>query len=172
MRGWTLPKLPYDSFGTLQWVELMGMPTFEAISTVRALITSRQNPLWIDKDRRRQKTDREINETQNGATHCMTPSKQTPQKQRNLPQRQKGGEDAKFSLTLEAWSLGLRQAQGALVLFSRESESAALPQPRSCIQLCGTWLCSIDICVQLRRLAVIGNHFQAHGARIGTVLII
>lgn len=67
MRVWTLTQLSYDSFGTLQWVELIGMPTFEATSTVRALITSMQNPLWIDKDRRRQKTNRKINERQNGA---------------------------------------------------------------------------------------------------------
>lgn len=31
---------------TLQWVELIGMPTFDATSTVSALITSMQNPLW------------------------------------------------------------------------------------------------------------------------------
>lgn len=30
---------------TLQWVELIGMPTFDATSTVSALITSMQNPL-------------------------------------------------------------------------------------------------------------------------------
>lgn len=44
--GWSLalPKLHYYT-NTLQWVELIGTPTFEATSTVRALITSMQNPL-------------------------------------------------------------------------------------------------------------------------------
>lgn len=34
---------------TLQWVELIGIPTFEATSTVSAHITSMQNPLWRNK---------------------------------------------------------------------------------------------------------------------------
>ena len=45
---------------TLQWVELIGMPTLEATSTDRALITSTQKPLnrWNrgrERDRERQR---------------------------------------------------------------------------------------------------------------------
>lgn len=40
---------------TLQWVELIGIPTFEATSTVSAHITSMQNPLWRNK--KKKKTD-------------------------------------------------------------------------------------------------------------------
>lgn len=66
----SIRELPCDSFGTLQWVELMGTPTFEATSTVRALITSMQNPLWRDKERRRKKTDnREICEERDTNRH-------------------------------------------------------------------------------------------------------
>lgn len=43
-RGLPATTTTSDS-GTLQWVELMGMPTFDATSTVSALITSMQNPL-------------------------------------------------------------------------------------------------------------------------------
>ena len=38
-------QLHYHDSDTLQWVELIGMPTLDATSTVSALITSMQNPL-------------------------------------------------------------------------------------------------------------------------------
>lgn len=40
-----LHSVTTNDSNTLQWVELTGMPTFDATSTVSALITSMQNPL-------------------------------------------------------------------------------------------------------------------------------